>query len=99
MAKNRNSGPSTSAPKKNVSAATTLARKAKRVLQSNGLHYFKSWAEKPTAGGRRPKSSRGALKTENPALYRQLVSKGVSLDRRMDRPPVPKDAPEPVEAE
>jgi hypothetical protein len=39
------------------------------------------------------------LKTENPALYRQLVAKGERLDRRMDRPPVPKDTPEPVEAE
>ena len=89
MAKNKNKDDKP-APRKNLGTKITLARKAKRVLQSNGLHYFRSWAEKDTTGGKRPSSSRGSLKMEDPTLYRKLIAKGEFLNRRMDRPPEPK---------
>ena len=78
------------APRKNAGASITLARKAKRVLQSNGLQFFLQWADTDTSGGRRKKSNRGKFKTDNPKLYKELVAKGESSDRKMDRPK-PKD--------
>lgn len=84
------------APKRNK-VAITLVRKAKKVLQSNGLHYFKEWAEKSFNGGRRKKAQRGAFKLENSKVYNQLVAKGTAMDRRMDRGPKPKKQPEPKE--
>jgi hypothetical protein len=88
MAKSKNN--TVSAPKKSPGAQITLAKKAKKVLQSNGLHYFRTWAEES------PKSGvRGALKSTNPTLFRKLVAKGEALDRKMDRPPEPKEEPKP----
>ena len=90
MSKNRNKT-EVSAPKKNRKVTVTGDRKAHKVLQSNGLHYFKTWAETTSSGGRRPNSARPAFKSSNPALYRKLVAKGEGLNRRMDNPPVPKE--------
>jgi hypothetical protein len=91
VAKNKNKSEAP-ASKKNVKTLTTGARKGRKVLQSNGLHYFKAWAEKPAP------NRRGAFRMEHPKLYRELVAKGEALDRRMDRPPVPKDQPQESEA-
>ena len=71
--------------KKNTTLIT-LRRKAKRVLQSNGLQYFLEWADKDTSGGLRKKAFRGKMKLECPKLYAELVEKGKALNRKMDRP-------------
>ena len=92
MAKNKNN--EAPAPKKSRQTTVTGARKARKVLQSNGLHFFKEWAEKSASGGRRKNGSRPAFKSDQPSLYRQLVSKGEVMNRRMDNPPVPKDQPQ-----
>ena len=82
MAKNKNETPTTN--KKQTKTTVTGARKARRVLKSSGLVYFKEWADKASTGGSRKNGSRGAFKSDNPTLYRQLVSNGESLNRRMD---------------
>jgi hypothetical protein len=74
------------APRKNAGTSVTLARKAKRVLQSSGLQYFLQWADKDTTGGRRKKAARSKFKTDNPRLYKELLAKGERLNRKMDRP-------------
>lgn len=94
MAKKNQTTVDTPGVKKTPKTSITLARKARKVLQSNGLHYFKEWAEKPTTGGRRPKGARVSFKADNPKLYSQLVKKGEALNRRMDRGPKPKKQPE-----
>jgi hypothetical protein len=86
MAKNQNKKPE-SAPRKNK-GASTLVRKARKVLQSNGLHFFKEWAN--NASSKRP-----SLKVDNTKVYKQLTAKGESMNRRMDRPPVKKPEPTP----
>ena len=76
--------------KKSHGHQTTLARKARKVLQSNGLQYFLQWADTPTTGGRRKKSMRSRMKLELPKLYKELVAQGEASDRKMDKPK-PKD--------
>lgn len=88
--KNQQKNTTTETARKTPKTSITLARKAKKVLQSNGLYYFKQWAEKPTTGGQRRKSSRPSFKGDNPKLYKQLVSKGEQMARRMDLGPKPK---------
>lgn len=86
--------------RKTPKTSITLARKAKNVLQSNGLHHFKEWAEKPTTGGRRRRASRVSFKGDNPALYKKLVAKGEKMARKMDLGKKPKHLPkkaDPVE--
>ena len=82
----KNKVEATPTTRKTPGTTITLSRKAKRVLQSNGLQYFLEWAEKDTSGGRRKKAGRGKMKVECPQLYKELVAKGQALGRKMDKP-------------
>jgi hypothetical protein len=72
---------------RNNKVDATLRRKAKKVIQSNGIPYFEEWCEKQPTGGGRRKASRPSFKSSNPKLMRQLIEQYHAKGRKMDLPP------------
>lgn len=69
----------------------TLARKGKKVIQSNGIPYFQKWAEKAYTGGKKVKGDRPAFKAAKARLFAELIQKYEAKNREMDKPK-PKNA-------
>lgn len=66
--------------------STTAERKARKILKSCGLRFFKTWADQAFTGGKnRKKGSRGSLKSLSPSMYKECIAKGEYLDRKMDK--------------
>jgi len=69
-------------------SATTLRRKAKRVIQSSGVQFFKEWMNASIKSGRRP-----TARSAHPRLCDDLIRRYEAKGRKMDLPKVEEDAP------
>lgn len=84
MAKTPQKQETPSAPRNKVE--TTVARKAKRVIQSNGIPFFREWANKQTSGGRRRRGGHPPLCGLNTKLFNRLIEEYQEKNRKMDQP-------------
>jgi hypothetical protein len=94
MAKKPAQKPVASSVTRNPGSTATLANKARRVIQSNGIPFFKEWMTKDVTGGRKKKGSRPSCRSVHGKLCNELIARYEQKGRSMDRPktkPEPKD--------
>lgn len=88
---------------RNPRSTATLRNKAYRVIQSNGIPFFKEWMVTDVTGGRNKKNgARPSCRSVHPRLCESLISRFERKDRAMDRSkpkPAPKPEPKPASKE